>query len=125
MSKDGDVTDTLPTARPAIPQPRPAGAPPMFEVMAKPTGAICNLDCEYCFFLSKESLCPVLEQRIEQRNGCTLSAVAYAYRSAMSAPPTVTSDWPTARASSVRLRTSRVRSRCRPSQNVPSSVTRY
>ena len=26
--------------------------------MAKPTGAICNLDCEYCFFLSKEMLYP-------------------------------------------------------------------
>ena len=26
--------------------------------MAKPTGAICNLDCEYCFFLSKEALYP-------------------------------------------------------------------
>ena len=26
--------------------------------MAKPTGAICNLDCAYCFFLSKESLYP-------------------------------------------------------------------
>ena len=24
--------------------------------MAKPTGAICNLDCEYCLFLSKEVL---------------------------------------------------------------------
>lgn len=30
----------------------------MFHVMAKPTGAICNLDCEYCFFLSKEELYP-------------------------------------------------------------------
>ena len=29
-----------------------------FHVMAKPTGAICNLDCEYCFFLSKEELYP-------------------------------------------------------------------
>jgi uncharacterized protein len=29
-----------------------------FHVMAKPTGAICNLDCEYCFFLSKEQLYP-------------------------------------------------------------------
>lgn len=29
-----------------------------FHVMSKPTGAICNLDCEYCFFLSKESLYP-------------------------------------------------------------------
>ena len=29
-----------------------------FHVLAKPTGAICNLDCEYCFFLSKEELYP-------------------------------------------------------------------
>jgi uncharacterized protein len=27
-------------------------------VLAKPTGAICNLDCTYCFFLSKEQLYP-------------------------------------------------------------------
>jgi uncharacterized protein len=26
--------------------------------MAKPTGAVCNLDCSYCFFLSKEVLYP-------------------------------------------------------------------
>lgn len=26
--------------------------------MAKPTGAVCNLDCAYCFFLSKESFYP-------------------------------------------------------------------
>ena len=26
--------------------------------MAKPTGAVCNLDCSYCFFLKKESLYP-------------------------------------------------------------------
>jgi hypothetical protein len=30
-----------------------------FHVMAKPTGAVCNLDCEYCFFLSKE-MCVLL-----------------------------------------------------------------
>ncbi|MEI6361834.1 MAG: anaerobic sulfatase maturase [Actinomycetes bacterium] len=30
----------------------------VFHVMSKPTGAICNLDCEYCFFLSKEELYP-------------------------------------------------------------------
>jgi len=29
-----------------------------FHVLAKPTGPICNLDCQYCFFLSKESLYP-------------------------------------------------------------------
>ena len=34
------------------------GAPLAFHVMAKPTGAMCNLDCEYCFFLSKEMLYP-------------------------------------------------------------------
>jgi uncharacterized protein len=36
----------------------PAGAPPAFHLLAKPTGAVCNLDCTYCFFLSKEMLYP-------------------------------------------------------------------
>lgn len=36
----------------------PTNAPPSYHVLAKPTGAICNLDCEYCFFLSKEMLYP-------------------------------------------------------------------
>ena len=36
----------------------PLTAPAAFHVLAKPTGAICNLDCTYCFFLSKESLYP-------------------------------------------------------------------
>ena len=31
---------------------------PAFHVMAKPTGARCNLRCDYCFFLEKESLYP-------------------------------------------------------------------
>jgi uncharacterized protein len=29
-----------------------------FHLLAKPTGPICNLDCEYCFYLSKEALYP-------------------------------------------------------------------
>lgn len=33
-------------------------APRAFHLMAKPTGATCNLDCDYCFFLSKEMLYP-------------------------------------------------------------------
>ena len=33
-------------------------APPAFHLLAKPTGATCNLDCSYCFFLSKELLYP-------------------------------------------------------------------
>ncbi|MFN8203273.1 MAG: anaerobic sulfatase maturase [Solirubrobacteraceae bacterium] len=32
--------------------------PVPFHLLAKPTGAVCNLDCEYCFFLSKEMLYP-------------------------------------------------------------------
>lgn len=31
---------------------------PAFHVMVKPGGAICNLDCTYCYFLSKEMLYP-------------------------------------------------------------------
>ncbi|MCK9344361.1 MAG: anaerobic sulfatase maturase [Massilibacteroides sp.] len=33
-------------------------APLAFHIMAKPTGARCNLDCAYCFFLKKEGLYP-------------------------------------------------------------------
>ncbi len=29
-----------------------------FNVITKPIGAICNLDCEYCFYLRKQSLYP-------------------------------------------------------------------
>lgn len=31
---------------------------PAFHVLAKPTGAICNLECRYCLSLSKEILYP-------------------------------------------------------------------
>jgi Radical SAM superfamily len=33
-------------------------APQPFHLLAKPTGAVCNLDCAHCFFLSKEMLYP-------------------------------------------------------------------
>ena len=36
----------------------PASPPRAFHLLAKPTGAVCNLDCSYCFFLSKEMLYP-------------------------------------------------------------------
>ena len=36
----------------------PAQGKAHFHLLAKPTGAICNLDCKYCFFLSKEMLYP-------------------------------------------------------------------
>lgn len=38
--------------------------PYTFHLLAKPTGAICNLDCKYCFFLSKEELYPGSEFRM-------------------------------------------------------------
>lgn len=37
-----------------------------FHVMSKPTGAICNLDCSYCFFLDKEELYPGSSFRMSQ-----------------------------------------------------------
>ena len=37
---------------------RPTEAPDAFHLLAKPTGAICNLDCAYCFFLDKEVFYP-------------------------------------------------------------------
>jgi uncharacterized protein len=58
-----------------IAPPIPKNAPPAFHLLAKPTGAACNLDCAYCFFLDKEVLYPgskfrmtdpVLEQYIRQ-----------------------------------------------------------
>jgi uncharacterized protein len=48
-----------------------------FQVMAKPSGPKCNLDCEYCFYLEKEKLYPstndfvmkydILEEFIKQK----------------------------------------------------------
>jgi uncharacterized protein len=39
--------------------------PPAFHVMLKPRGAICNLGCLYCYFLSKEKLYPESTFRME------------------------------------------------------------
>ncbi len=39
-------------------------APPAFHILAKPTGAICNLNCSYCFFLAKRDLYPQSEFRM-------------------------------------------------------------
>ena len=50
-----------------------------FHLLAKPTGAVCNLDCTYCFFLSKDALYPgdsmrmsneTLESYLRQLLGC-------------------------------------------------------
>ena len=50
--------ETLSTSLPILPTARPAQAPPAFHLLSKPTGATCNLDCAYCFFLAKELLYP-------------------------------------------------------------------
>jgi uncharacterized protein len=39
-------------------------APHAFHLMAKPAGAVCNLDCKYCFYLSKQELYPNSTQRM-------------------------------------------------------------
>ncbi|HOO37520.1 MAG TPA: radical SAM protein, partial [Deltaproteobacteria bacterium] len=39
----------------SMPQP---DIPPSFHIMAKPSGARCNLNCRYCFFLKKDRLYP-------------------------------------------------------------------
>ena len=41
-----------------LPETRLQQAPSYFHAMAKPTGAIYNLDCRYCLFLSNEVLYP-------------------------------------------------------------------
>ena len=42
----------------------PRSMPISLHVLAKPTGSICNLDCTYCFFLSKEALYPDSRHRM-------------------------------------------------------------
>lgn len=41
-----------------MPQPGEIQVPGSFHVMTKPFGAICNLDCKYCYYLEKEKLYP-------------------------------------------------------------------
>ena len=41
----------------------PANAPPSYHILATPTGAICTLDCKYCFFLSTKMLYPAIRFR--------------------------------------------------------------
>jgi uncharacterized protein len=42
----------------------PAYGPPAFHLLAKPSGADCNINCRYCFFLSKEALYPNAKRRM-------------------------------------------------------------
>ncbi len=60
---------------PHPPQGPPEASLPAFHLLAKPTGAACNLNCAYCYYLGKQALYPdddstmspkVLEQYIRQ-----------------------------------------------------------
>lgn len=53
-----------------------SSTPSAFHVMAKPRGAVCNLNCAYCFYLSKEALYPASSFRM---NDETLEAFVRQY----------------------------------------------
>jgi uncharacterized protein len=44
--------------------PQTDETPPCFHLLAKPSGSTCNIDCTYCFFLSKEALYPNEKSRM-------------------------------------------------------------
>ena len=46
-----------------------------FSVVAKPTGAACNLDCQYCFFLSKELLYATKRQQMNEETSANMSPI--------------------------------------------------
>jgi uncharacterized protein len=56
----------LTSATPGPELPHLEQAPPRFHLLAKPSGSTCNLDCTYCFFLSKEALYPSEKQRMSE-----------------------------------------------------------
>ncbi|QRN83898.1 anaerobic sulfatase maturase [Chloroflexota bacterium] len=41
-----------------MPNISPHWQPPAFQVMVKPVGPVCNLACDYCYYLSKDHLFP-------------------------------------------------------------------
>ncbi len=61
-------------------------APPAFHVMAKPSGAACNLNCAYCFFLEKERLYPGSDLRM---NAEVLEAYLSQYIRAQQVPEAI------------------------------------
>jgi uncharacterized protein len=57
---------TTPIDPPGTPPVLPTNGPPGFHLLAKPTGSTCNIDCTYCFFLSKEALYPNEKSRMSE-----------------------------------------------------------
>ena len=68
---------------------QPGAAPPAFHIMSKPRGAICNLGCKYCYFLSKERLYPDSDFRMADE---TLESYIRQYITAQQVPE-VTFTW--------------------------------
>lgn len=62
-----------------------AGEPFACHVMAKPSGAVCNLDCAYCFYLEKEKLYPGARDRWRMTDE-TLEAYVRQYIEAQEVP---------------------------------------
>ena len=48
------------------PASAPHTGPPSFHLLAKPSGSTCNIDCTYCFFLSKDALYPNEKHRMSE-----------------------------------------------------------
>src|SRR5271166_3987008 len=49
------MSDLVPIAD-LSPAPRLPGATRAYHAMVKPVGAICNIDCTYCYYLHKQEL---------------------------------------------------------------------
>ena len=62
LGRDNAQVDRTHTDRHAIAGRRPPG----FHLLAKPSGSTCNIDCTYCFFLSKEALYPNDKSRMSE-----------------------------------------------------------
>jgi uncharacterized protein len=77
------------TTSPAVSEAVLAKAPPRFHLLVKPSGSTCNLDCTYCFFLSKEALYPNEKSRMsEETLEAYIRQLLEAHRT-----PTVTVAW--------------------------------
>ena len=47
------------------------------HVMAKPIGAVCNIDCDYCYYLSKQDLLEYKKGASPQMDETLLEAYIY------------------------------------------------
>ena len=63
--------------------------PPEFHVMLKPAGPICNLNCTYCYYVTKESLYPNSDFRMSDK---LLAEFTHQYIEAQQVPE-VTFGW--------------------------------